>query len=263
MGGELCIGGENVDAEMMDPIEENNFYKPFGIMEVVSVTELLKDLDLSAWDIPETIAEIEVNNMGHRGDGILVSESVLDFESQCPQYCMLASDIGCYIQQGMNQEVVLIGGELVRANTWLGANIDYNFGGPYYLEDHGYIRNIGVEKVEEVRGEIPCQDGPVLTQKKRKHTSPIQSEMVMRLRREDGGGSPMLRDNSNKKTGKTKKLSPPKGGTTKSKAKRKISTPRRLFNDGMKQLLITSQFSPRSQSDGVSASDIGCDIAQL
>ena len=82
--------------------------------------------------------------------------------------------------------------------------------------------------------------------KKRKQSSPIQSEAVMRLKRDDSGCSPILRlRNITKKKDHlgNSNTGPPVVGS--SKKKRKTMAPRRCYNESMKQLLITSSFSPK------------------
>ena len=118
----------------------------------------------------------------------------------------------------------------------------------------GVVRTPGYNPRDIPKMETP---GYEMKRKKRSPVSPTQSETVLKLRRNDGGCSPMLRPrNKLKKQEKVEKANTgtPVGGS--SKSKRRMQTPRRIYNDKMKQLLITSSFSPKQGKDrGNSSTD--------
>ena len=191
----------------MDPIKENSFFKPLGRIDPSSKNSLftpwrrrdslsclLEDLDINAWEMDDLMIEYEFNKSNRRGvllvDGGFVSDSItLDTEDKIDAY--------------VNEVLAESQWAMVKGRVGLAATVTPSI--------------------------------------KRKGASPtLQSENVLRLKRDDGGSSPVLRMRNY--PGASVK-SPPSGGVK--KGSRKKCKAKRSLKPGLKQQLITSSFSPR------------------
>jgi len=270
---------------LLDPLEENTFFRPFGYFGTNSVAELMDNLDLSDWDLEEMLIEVEVNRQDSRRFGVLVGGLYTEHVEHLPRN-----------DQNIVVDGRVINGLSVEGNTHQGWNPyeqvnyqDMNLGrrlfqdlderehyqnqnpGRRLFQEHevtvtpqaeinspefktlnemnDYVQGILSKSDWAVSGERKHLGGVASASLKRKETSPsFQSDSVLRIRRNDGGSSPSLRPRqiSMNSAGGPNRISPPNGGTC--KKRRRVVKPKKVFNDNKKQLLITSSFSPRVSS---------------
>ena len=232
---------EGSGVDLIGPIEENALYRQLYWGKMATITDLMDDLDLSDWEGGEVMSEVEVCNLGNNNrKGVLAASCIREVDLEVEYLNRTIIPDGIYV-----------------------CTVDENKFEVFNIGERTYIMGIGGKGVVRTPGysprDIPKMEtlGYERKRKKRSPVSPTQSETVLKLRRNDGGCSPMLRPrNKLKKQEKVEKANTgtPVGGS--SKSKRRMQTPRRIYNDKMKQLLITSSFSPKQGKDrGNSSTD--------
>ena len=222
---------------LIDPITENWFYKCMDTTVSNTMSNLVKKLDLNACEVDDLLMEYEVNKPDRRKKSVLVLGGEI-FQVAEPERMSTIHDR--------------------RGVIWAPAR--YRAGGlsnsPVLDTEEKldkYVENVLKESEWAVIGRKKETEawGNATPTSKRKVTSPtLQSDNILRLRRNDGSSSPALRARKAPMCSPQEKKvsSPPFNGVN--KGKRKTYKLKRCLNPGLKQQLITSAFSPRVTKEG-------------